>query len=262
MMIFDKDLRRLKDQSSKDGYLTIYLSTDQTSNDQQKGEWKIRLKNGLKKLEEYNKSIGEKDLAVFNKMQNKAIKEIHKLQTELPKGIIFIVAANGEFLLKKLQIQVENEFYWEKEPILTQLEKIRADYPLEGILFIQKEGVFAIETSIGEVKHEMVYELDIENDDWRKQEGVAATERMASSANHRDKYEQRFEANQHRWFKALANTLQKEARSKGWNTIYLLGEEELTSVFENYLQFSSVKKMNKNYKKFSSKEIVGQVLAS
>lgn len=41
--------------------LTIYLNTDRSDPNQQKGEWRIRLKNGLKRLEQYIIATGEED---------------------------------------------------------------------------------------------------------------------------------------------------------------------------------------------------------
>ncbi|MDT8862324.1 VLRF1 family aeRF1-type release factor [Alkalihalobacillus sp. MEB130] len=262
MMIVEKELRELKKESCKHGYLTIYLRTDQTSNDQQRGEWKIRLKNGLKKLEEYIDASNEANIKAFKKVKKKASDAIYAIQTELPKSLVVFVSPQGDFFFRKLQVSVENEFYWERKPRVEQLENLMDQYPKEGIVFIQKEDAFLIETSLGEVNIERFYDLEIENDDWKQYDGIAASERMAKRASHRDKYNQRFEANQQRAYRNLANMIQKEAESKQWSTIYLLGEQGLTTEFQKQLLFPSVKKVNKNYKKFSSKEIIGQVLAS
>ncbi|MCL7749121.1 VLRF1 family aeRF1-type release factor [Halalkalibacter alkaliphilus] len=257
-----KELRQFKNQSCNEGYLTIYLSTDQTSNDQQRGEWKIRLKNGLKKIEKYIEADNEATIKAYRHVKKKATEAIYAIQTELPKSIVLIASPNGDFFLRKLQIPVENTFYWDNEPKIEQLERLSKEYPTEGILFVQKEHVFMIETSLGEINIERLYNLEIEKEDWKQYDGIAASERMAKRANHRDKYEQRFEANQQRAFKDLANTIQKEADRNKWSTIYLVGEQGLTTEFEKQLLFPTVKIIDKNYKKFSSKEIVGQVLAS
>ncbi|GAE25999.1 hypothetical protein JCM9140_2027 [Halalkalibacter wakoensis JCM 9140] len=119
-----------------------------------------------------------------------------------------------------------------------------------------------IETSLGEVLIERFYDLEIESEDWKQYEGVAASERMASRANHRDKFERRFEANQQRVFRSIATEIEKEAKRNKWSTIYLVGEDRLISEFEKQLQFTSVEKIKKNYNDLSPKEMVGQVLAS
>ncbi|MFC0469780.1 VLRF1 family aeRF1-type release factor [Halalkalibacter kiskunsagensis] len=261
-MTFAKELEQLKEHDCKEGCLTIYLNTDQTSNDQQKGEWKIRLKNGLKKLEEYIHSSEHQNLAAYKKVKKQVQEEFNNLQLELPKSVVLIASATGKVLIKKLQISLENEFHWEKQPVLNQLERIQGQFPTEGIIFIQKEDIFTIETSLGEVKKELAYHLNFEDEDWKQYEGVAARERMASGANHRDKYQNRLEANQQRWYKTLAGTIEKEAKIRGWTAIYLVGQPDATSEFEKYLDYIKVKKINKNYHKFTSKELVGQVLAS
>ncbi|KHF39059.1 VLRF1 family aeRF1-type release factor [Halalkalibacter okhensis] len=261
-MSLAKQLQQLKGQSCHEGYLTIYLRTDQTSNDQQRGEWKIRLKNGLKKIEEYIPSENEENKKAYKKIKSKAIEAIYSLQTELPKSLVLIASPNGDFYLRKLQIPVENEFFWEKQPRTEQLERLNKEYPIEGIIYIQKEDIFMIETSLGEVNKERLYDLEIDKEDWKQYDGVAASERMARRANHRDKYEQRFEANQQRAYKDLACLIQKEAEKNKWSTIYLVGETGLVTEFEKHLMFPTVKKVDKNYKNFSSKEIVGQVVVS
>lgn len=261
-MTLTKELEQLKEQYCEKGILTIYLSTDQTSNDQQKGEWKIRLKNGLKRLEEYIQSSDEKNVKTYKTLKKKATEEILKLQTELPKSLVVLTFPSGELVVKRLQIKVENEFHWEKKPVIRQLENIQKEYPQEGIIFIQKEEVLVIKTSLTEVNSELGFDLEVDDEDWKQYEGVAASERMASSANHRDKYDQRIEALQQRWFKKLATILEKQAVEEGWQHIYLVGEPELVSEFKKHIAFPSRTVINKNYTKCSSKEIVNQVLVS
>jgi hypothetical protein len=116
---------------------------------------------------------------------------------------------------------------------------------------------------MGEVKNEQEYQLILENEgDWKQYEGLAAGERMASSANDRDKYDQRHAAIQQRWYKQVASELDKKAINNGWKHIYLVGEKVLISEFKQSIKFSSVTTIYKNYTKCTSKEIINQVVAS
>lgn len=66
-MALAEELRQLRKQRCEGGCLTIYLNTDQSIRNQKKGEWKIRLKNGLKKLEEYIAASNKEELAAYKK---------------------------------------------------------------------------------------------------------------------------------------------------------------------------------------------------
>ncbi|TWI53591.1 VLRF1 family aeRF1-type release factor [Halalkalibacter nanhaiisediminis] len=261
-MVLKKELQKLQTQICKEGYLTIYLNTDQSSGDQQKGEWKIRLKNGLKKLEEYIEVSEKENINAYKKLKKRVTSEIHDLQADMPKSVLVIASADGDWLLEKLQIRVENEFHWEKQPILEQLEKLQRKFPKSGILLVQKRDLSIIETSLGEVLEQLSYQWDLENEDWKQYEGVAATERVASGANHRDQFEQRFEANQQRWYKQLASVIQKKAKNKGWQKIYLVGPPELINEFEKYLTYDEIDKIKKNFNDLKPHEIVNDVVAS
>ncbi|GAE25998.1 hypothetical protein JCM9140_2026 [Halalkalibacter wakoensis JCM 9140] len=138
-MALAKELQKLKDQTSEDGYLTIYLQTDQTSNDQQRGEWKIRLKNGLKKIEEYIEVENKVNIKRFKQVKKRATDAIYAIQTQLPKSIVIFASPQGNFFMRKLAVPVENQFSWAKEPMTEQLEEINKRYPKEGIVFLQKK---------------------------------------------------------------------------------------------------------------------------
>ncbi|WP_252314528.1 hypothetical protein [Sinobaca sp. H24] len=43
-----ENIKKLSNMKDETGILSIYLNTDFTEGSQQGGEWKIRLKNGLK----------------------------------------------------------------------------------------------------------------------------------------------------------------------------------------------------------------------
>ena len=257
-----KQLQQVKDMYDEKGILTIYLSTDQTSNDQQKGEWKIRLKNGLKKLDEYNNLSSIENCKTFKNVQRKALDAIKSIQLELPRGIVLVAFPNGDIYLKKLQLQVENEFHWEKKPITKQLEKIKSNYPKEGILFLQKENVYMIETSLAEVTQEYRFELEVESNDWKQYEGLAARERKASGASHRDKFDQRLDANKLRWYKQLSDEINGKIKQNSIENLYLVGEKEIVSEFQKMLNIKKVTVIQKNYANLTSKQMIDQIVAS
>ncbi|WP_245628065.1 VLRF1 family aeRF1-type release factor [Shouchella shacheensis] len=258
-MSLAKNLKHLRQIHCEDGCLSIYLRTNQASTDQQKGEWKIRLKNGLKKLEEYlQASDNDTELKAFQKLKKQAEAQITDLQPAMPKAVVFIGSATGEVQLTKLQVPVENEFRWERQPVVDQLETLQATYPRSGILLIQKTDVIAVETSLGEVEEERTYSWDIETEDWKEYVGSGSSENVGA-ALHRDQFDDRFDANQQRWFKQLAAKIDKRAKDRGWNSVHLVGSPDQTTEFERQLTFKEVVVVKKNLAKLRSHQIVDEV---
>ncbi|WP_176554206.1 VLRF1 family aeRF1-type release factor [Bacillus sp. Marseille-P3800] len=258
-MSLAKDLKRLKQIQCDNGCLTIYLQTGKTSVDQQKGEWKIRLKNGLKKLEEYLEvSDNDPELHAFKKLKKQAEQQIMELSTNMPKSIVFIGSSEGDVQLKKLQVPVENDFRWEKHPVVDQLEALEEKFPLSGIVMIKKTDVHTVETSLGEVIEEKQYSWDIESEDWKEYVG-ARPQAEAGAALHREQYADRFDANQQRWFKKIAQKIEKESKQKNWSTMHLVGSPDQTSEFARQLSNHDPKISKRNLAKLKSHEIVKEL---
>ncbi|MCM3551184.1 VLRF1 family aeRF1-type release factor [Shouchella clausii] len=258
-MSLAKDIERFKQIHCDDGCLSIYLRTSLSSTDQQKGEWKIRLKNGLKKLEEYlEASENDAELKSFKRLKKLAEKNIKELSPNLPKSIVFIGSASGDLYVKKLQVPVENDFRWEHYPVVDQLENLEAKYPLSGIVMIQKTDVLAVETSLGEVNDELHYAWDVEAEDWKEYIG-ARPEGETGAALHRESYANRFDANQQRWFKKIANKIEKQARKRNWQTIHVVGSPDQTTAFVKQCSTADVAVLKKNLAKLKAHEIVREV---
>ncbi|TSB46558.1 VLRF1 family aeRF1-type release factor [Alkalicoccobacillus porphyridii] len=256
-----EELQELKARQCENGCLTIYLNTNQTQVDQKKGEWKIRLKNGLKKLEEYLDSSSQEEMKTYKKISKIAEEQILNVQTSMPRSLLFIGSNDGDWILKKLQVTVENDFRWERQPALEQLEQKMTDFPKAGILLIQKQDVVAIETSLGEVENESTYCWDAESEDWKMYQGSGSSERVGAAIQ-KDQFDQRFDANQQRWYKQLAQKVQKKAKKNGWNGIYLVGSPDTTSEFEKQLTLNNVEVIKKNLTKLKSHQIIDELFAS
>ena len=72
-MTVSEELQTLKDfHCEKRCVLSVYLNTNPADPDQQKGAWKIHLKTGFKRLEEYLEASNDKEeLEAFQKAKNK-----------------------------------------------------------------------------------------------------------------------------------------------------------------------------------------------
>ena len=89
-MSISKELNALKEFQCNDRcVLSVYLNTNPADPDQLKGAWKIHLKSGLKRMEEYiTASKNEDELKAFKKVKDKVVKEIDDHSNELRKGVV------------------------------------------------------------------------------------------------------------------------------------------------------------------------------
>ncbi|SFM03661.1 VLRF1 family aeRF1-type release factor [Salibacterium qingdaonense] len=247
-MTLADELKTYKQQEDQTGILTIYLNTDFADGSQHGGEWKIRLKNGLKHLKEYIETSGTKEEEkAYKKLADQANKEIYDQQMNLQKGFVFMASADGEFHVEKIvQVPVETAFHWESYPVVDQLEELQTEFPAVGILLVQKSDVVLIDAALGEVRDEKHFSWEVESEDWKQYKGNASSDRTSSGSTQVDEVQQRFEENRHRWYKQLAPVLDKEIKNRNLRGVYLIGSKESIEEVEEHLNSTIINKVTKN----------------
>ncbi|MBU9722901.1 MULTISPECIES: VLRF1 family aeRF1-type release factor [Bacillaceae] len=261
-MSLRNDLKALKEFQCEQGkcVLSVYLNTDRSEQDQQKGEWKIRLKNGLKRLEEYLVLSGEEDqLKSYKRLRRKVEKEIRGNQSHLQKSVVIFASEEGLWSSHYLQLPVDTSFHWEKAPVLDQLEEFQKAFPRTGIIMPNLDQIKIYDAELGEIKDTRVYEFDIETDDWKVKKGAASTDRIASSANHVDDYQQRFENNLNRFYKKMANQIEQMKRDRKWESVYIIGEPDLVRTLEAQVRIDVDQCVMKNLSNSQSSKVLAQV---
>ncbi|MFB5663307.1 VLRF1 family aeRF1-type release factor [Alteribacillus sp. HJP-4] len=255
------DLNKYNNTHDETGILTIYLNTDLGEGNQQSGEWKIRLKNGLKKLKEYTESSGSKDeQKAYKKLADEANQRIYDLQTDMQKALIFIASADGELRAEYiLQVPVETEFHWEKKPIVTQLQDMESKFPPAGIIMVQQRDVILMDTALGEINEEKRFSWEFESEDWKQYKGNASSDRTSSGTTQVDEVQQRFDENRLRWYKSLAPMLDKEIKKRGLQGAYLVGNKEAVRDLEKHLGTKILDVIPKNLISKPSHEILNHV---
>ncbi|MGY4690569.1 VLRF1 family aeRF1-type release factor [Salibacterium sp. K-3] len=260
-MTLADELKTYKQQEDETGILTIYLNTDFGDGSQHGGEWKIRLKNGLKRLKEYVETSGTKEeQKAYKKLADKANQHIYDQQMNLQKGFVFMASADGEFHVEKIiQVPVETEFHWETYPVLDQLEEMQAEFPAVGVLLVQKSDVVLIDAALGEIRDEKHFSWEVESEDWRQYKGNASSDRTSSGSTQVDEVQHRFEENRHRWYKNLAPVLDKEVKDRNLHGVYLVGSKESIEDLEEHLNTTIINKIPKNLISKPSHEILNTV---
>ncbi|WP_147804065.1 VLRF1 family aeRF1-type release factor [Alkalicoccus halolimnae] len=262
-MTLTNELKSLKKIECPDGkcVLSVYLNTDPADQDQQKGEWKIRLKNGLKRIEEYIEASGDKEeLKAYKNLKKQVDDEINGNRSRLAKGVV-IFGSDHENLWSAhyLQVPVETNFYWESTPHLEELEKLQEEYPRSGIILPNNDEVRIIDTSLGEVNGEWRYEFDSGKEEWNLSDGMGSADRTASGASHVDKFQQRFEENKHRFYKDMAQKVEKIRKDSGWSELHIVGEAGMARTFKEVLRTEPAGMVEKNLNNADSSKILGEV---
>ncbi len=240
------------------GVLTIYLNTLRSGQD----DWKLQLKNGLKKLEQYVKVRNDtEELKNYCSVKKKVEKQLLERQHNMQKAVVIFASSNAEvWEIYDLQLSVENNFYWEKQPMIGQLDTIQQQYPASGVLLLQQNDLLALNTRLGEVTEEIRYTLNVDDDNWRKYEGTATIERLGSSTSHKDQYQERIEVNQQRWLRRLAPLIDQKSQECQWKGVYIVGSQELAKELSKYLQTKIIKVIPKNLSSLPSHKVVGEVI--
>ncbi|WP_018923390.1 VLRF1 family aeRF1-type release factor [Salsuginibacillus kocurii] len=256
-----EDVASLKNKTDETGVLSIYLSTDFSQQSQQTGEWKILLKNGLKRLREYIEASGtHEELKTFKKISEQASKQIHDQQVNMHRSVILFASADGDIWTERyLQVPVETEFHWEKHPETTQLETLQKNYPTTGVILVQQRDVVLMDTALGEIRDEVQYSWDLESEDWKEYKGTSAQIRVASGTTDFDEFQQRFEENRQRWYKSLGSVLDREVKKRKLNEVYLIGSQDSINDLGKHLNTNITNTISKNLFSHPGHEILNHV---
>lgn len=236
------------EKKKPEGILSIYLDTDRSKLEQQHSQWKVRLKNGLKKLEQYlmaQQAIEEK--SNFKKLVKKVEKEIQLSQREHQKGLILFAASDfSVWELEFLQVEVNNEFYWDRRPALEQLQTIMDNYPPVGLIVAQQNQVRLLDVCLGQINADIHYLWDRQQEEWKRN----LKEQDYPSALHNP-----------RQLKKLIPQLHIEANLRGWKAVYLFGDPPLVDLLKQALtNIRNVYVIQKNLKSKSAHELLAQVM--
>jgi hypothetical protein len=227
-------IEEIQGKEDDTGVLTIYLNTDASEGNVNKSEWKIHLKNGLKELKEEAKNRdAEQEVKALKKLQDKVEKEITLHQREMRKGFILVASADGElWRARVLQVPVTTAFHWGKKAETEQIEALEQKFPETAIIAVQSHDATFIETSLGIIRDVKKYSWDVDSESWLDYEEAAQQQTRGGG---KDEFQRRFEENQHRWYKSLAEDLLKEVKSRKLEGVYLVGSKETVQELETHM---------------------------
>ncbi|TGB02238.1 VLRF1 family aeRF1-type release factor [Halobacillus salinus] len=267
-MNMNKEIKKLEQVhlQKPEKVFTMYLNTDPSDPDQQGGEWKIHLKNGLNNFESYLQEEDDSD----EKRNYWAVKEkveqfIEENEQHFAKSVVIIATADDTiWFAERFQMPVKTEFYWEETPKLDQLKEMQQQFPKTGIVLTQKEQVKVIDAELGRLNDTQLFELDLNTDDWRQHQGPHRAQASMGSGGAKntkeDQFQERFEANRYRWYKSLAPKLDKLAKEYGWEQFYLVGDKEELKDLQDNMNKEAKEMVNKNLLDHEEMHVIEEVV--
>lgn len=220
--------------------LSIYLNTNPS-----KSDWKIRLKNGLKRTKEYLEASEPHQVKLFTKISKKVEQKIKDRQLSFTNSFICF-ASSDQLFLYHLQIPVENDFKWQEKQADSQLFKLFKQYPKSGVILLQHDKITLITSLLGELIQEKHYLFDVKTKHWKQYKRFSFGYTY-SGGNPKDKYVRRFRENQARWYKSIIPTIERYSRQQGWENVYLAGPAELRKILKQHLNVNVTGETTRNY---------------
>lgn len=261
-MTLNKELATLKDFYCEDRcVLSVYLNTNPGDPQQLNGAWKIHLKNGFKRIQEYiTASEDEKELKAFTKLKKKVTEEVESNLNNLSKSVVIFAAVDPElWSVNYVQVPVKTSFHWENQPMTEEMEYMYKAYPEAGIILPSFGEVRILDTAMGAVKEELTYEFDSNVDGWRMQKIESANNDQAQGSTKSPALEPRTRTNIKGFYKGMEKVVEKLKKERGWNEIHISGETDLANAFTETLRDKPASCIYKNLNKSKANDVIHQV---
>lgn len=254
MMSLYNEMNQLKElKNSKEGILSIFLSTKPNERD----KWEINLKNGLKNIEKELEEKGEtQKMQSFVKLREKVERELmNNKQRILRSVVLYAEGGDGIFELHFLQLDVENEIVYSDVPSMEQLETLDRKFPKTGLIVAQMEIITIYNTRLGEIEDTLVFELDLNTDNWRKYQGRSARDN-ASSSNQVDQYDSRKEKQIRSFYRQVSTEITKLYKEYEWTELVVIGHQRTSKLLLDELEVDASRIINKNLGGTSEEEVL------
>jgi len=260
-MSLSKELQTLKDFHCDDRcVLSVYLNTNPGDPEQLNGAWRIHLKSGLKRIDEYIKaSKDEKELKNFTELRKKIETEVESNKNDLSKGVVIFASLDPElWAVHYVQVPVKTSFHWENHPVTQEMEYMYKAYPEAGIILPSFGEVRILDTAMGAVIDEATYVFDANLEGWGKKGKKDSNETLTGSTRD-DAIEPRLRENLQRFYKGMGEIVGKLKKERGWQEIHVSGEADLANAFAETLREKPASCIYKNLNNSKPADVLHQV---
>lgn len=123
-------------------------------------------------------------------------------------------------------------------PNLQQLKQLQKTYPSSGLIIVNDDRVTLVHKALGELETIESLEFELDDEDWKGYEGLAASERVSSGATHKDQLEHRIYVHQQRWIKDIIPQINKKAKHYRWKYADIVGKTPIVDTMTEKLDLS------------------------
>lgn len=261
MTSLNEELKTLKDFYCEErSVLSVYLNTHPGDPQQLNGGWRIHLKNGFKRIDEYLTASEDKDeLKAFRTLSKKITEEVEQNQNNLSKSVVIFAAAKPQlWSVHYVQIPVKTSFHWENQPMIEEMTYMYKAYPEAGIILPSSGEVRILDTAMGAVKDELIYKYYSDTSKWTQ---VASEDNQPQEAKSKTKpqFQSQPQNNIKGRFKEMDKVVERLKKERQWKEIHVSGEIELANAFTEILREKPASCIHKNLNNSKASDVIHQV---
>ncbi|MDP9866640.1 MULTISPECIES: VLRF1 family aeRF1-type release factor [Streptosporangium] len=216
------------------GVLSFYVTADPREEAAVRPAWRIRFGNQLTELREQVSADGDRArrMAVLKRLEG-LDQELGLLLNPTESGlgrVLFAPISSDEVWTFSFQLPVADQIVLESTAYVRPLVNTVETAPPAGLVLVSRDGLRMIDYRYGTAEDAERAYFEVSAEDWRQMRGPAASELARQGAAHRDRFERRVEDNLTRLVRAAAPDVAQQAESRGWTTVVLVGDVQLTEV--------------------------------
>ncbi|GAA3081631.1 VLRF1 family aeRF1-type release factor [Streptosporangium carneum] len=227
-------LREVVAMSDELGVLSFYVTASPQEESSVRPAWRIRFGNELSSLRERVTADPDRTrrMAVLKRLEELE-PDFRQLLDPSESGlgrVMFAPVGDGAVRSFSFQLPVTDQTVMESTAYVRPLVNTVETAPPAGLVVLSRDGLRMIDYRYGLAEDIGRTGFEIPVEEWKQMRGPATAEIARSAATHRDKFERRVEENLTRQLRAAGPATAEEARRRGWQTIVLLGDVQLTEI--------------------------------
>lgn len=227
-------LREVVSMHDERGVLSFYVTASPQEEAAVKPAWRIRFGNELSELREQMAAVPDRErrLAVLNRLDELET-DFERLLDPTESGVgrvMFAPVGDDQVRSFSLQLPMADQVVMESTAYVRPLVNAVETAPPAGLVVLSRDGLKKIDYRYGLTEDLGGTSFEVPVEDWKQMRGPSGTEFSRSTATHRDRFERRIEESLTRQLRAAAPEIAEEARRRGWQTVVLLGDVQLTEI--------------------------------
>ncbi|HKA66944.1 MAG TPA: VLRF1 family aeRF1-type release factor [Solirubrobacterales bacterium] len=225
-----EDVRELLGWRPSLGVVSVYLEIDPADRG---GAWHTELRNGLAELLEGDGELDHQTRVALRASAKRVADRFDDPdRANLPRGkagFVEVAADRGaseRWWPTQIAPRSPAVAYLTREPVLAPLVDLAGRCVPRGVAILSAERVRLLERGPGRLRELRDWELTLISDDWRERKAPMvsnpAAGRAVSAAGH-DQYDERLEANRHRFLGECGRLVAEAAAERGWSQVLAFG---------------------------------------